>query len=209
MRHCTIGCMMYKLHTWFPFSSFYRRCYVCYLLVNVVASWEEFGWVGSLLSWQHRLQRRKPEASQNAKEVANRKKQKGWNCTLDLILEGLETLSVSKSKMENRWNEHMIKFEWVESLLAPRAAREAGLEEQKWTDCTRNFIPMQLRSFFIAISACFLTSDILSSDASMLSIWYFLPCNWIWKRNNTKCFIKWYSLLTLPLSSKPKFASLF
>ena len=107
--------------------------------------------------------------TKNAEKAANRQ-QKWWNCILDLISEGLETLSVSKSKMENRWNEHMIKFEWVESLLAPRAAREAGLEEQKWTDCTRNFIPMQLRSFFIAISACFLTSDIHSSDASMLSI---------------------------------------
>ena len=63
--------------------------------------------------------------TKNAKEAANRQ-QKWWNCTLDLILEGLETLSVSKSKMENGWNEHMIKFEWVESLLAPRAAREAG-----------------------------------------------------------------------------------
>ena len=107
--------------------------------------------------------------TKNAKEAENRQ-QKWWNYTLDLILEGLETLSVSKTKMGNRWNKHMIKFEWVESLLAPPAAREAGLEEQKWTDCTRNFIPMQLRSFFIAISACFLTSDIHSSDASMLSI---------------------------------------
>ena len=61
----------------------------------------------------------------NAEKAANRQ-QKWWNCTLDLLLEGLETLSVSKSKMENRWNEHMIKFEWVESLLAQRAAREAG-----------------------------------------------------------------------------------
>ena len=112
--------------------------------------------------------------TKNAKEAENRQ-QKWWNYTP----EGLETLSVSKSKMENRWNEHMIKFEWVESLLVPRAAREAGLEEQKWTDCTRNFIPMQLRSFFIAISACFLTSDIHSSDASMLSIWDFLPANFV------------------------------
>ena len=59
--------------------------------------------------------------TKNAKEAENRQ-QKWWNYTP----EGLETLSVSKSKMENRWNEHMIKFEWVESLLAPPAAREAG-----------------------------------------------------------------------------------
>ena len=149
-------------------------CECCCKLRGVWMSWITF-----ILATPPAEEETRRGLTKNAKEAENRQ-QKWWNYTP----EGLETLSVSKSKMENRWNEHMIKFEWVESLLAPPAAREAGLEEQKWTDCTRNFIPMQLRSFFIAISACFLTSDIHSSDASMLSIWNFLPSNWSWRRNN-------------------------